>query len=78
MERIDFSSLNRGSIHTSLTQSEIKAQPIILPPLGILEHFNGFSGLMFDKFDTLGVVQDGLLPKLVWVDFSQEIGKVSA
>ena len=89
MERIDYNSLNRGSTQPLLTQSDLKAQPIILPPLGIIEQFNGFTGLLFKKYDegkfesdTLAVLRDTLLPKMVSrevrVDYSQELGIISA
>ena len=72
VERIDFNSLNRGSTQPLLTQSDLKAQPIILPPLGILEQFNDFTMCLFDKCDrgkyeseTLTALRDTLLPKLI-------------
>ena len=89
MERIDFNSLNRGSTQPLLTQSDLGAQPIILPPLGILEHFTGLIGLLFNRYDggkwesdTLAVLRDALSPNLVSgeerVDYSQEIGNMLA
>ena len=72
MERIDFNSLNRGSTQPLLTQSDLKVQPIILSPVGIIEHFNNFTMPLFDKYDrgkyesrTLAALRDTLLPKLV-------------
>ena len=72
MERIDFNSLNRGSTQPLLTQSDLKVQPIILSPVGIIEHFNNFTMPLFDKYDrgkyesrTLAALRDALLPKLV-------------
>ena len=72
MERIDFNSLNRGSTQPLLTQSDLKSQPIIFPPVTILGSFNDFTMLLFKKYDrgkyeseTLVALRDALLPKLI-------------
>ena len=72
LEKVDFEALNRGSTQPLLTQGDLKAQPICLPPVSVLEHFNRCTSLIFDKIDgrdcesrTLTALRDTLLPKLM-------------
>jgi len=70
--RIDFSSLNRGSTQPLLTQTDLKAQLLPLPPSGLLERFHLIVDSLFLRFDsadiesrTLAALRDALLPKLI-------------
>ena len=72
LEMVDFDALNRGSTQPLLTQADLKSQPVFLPPVSILEYFNGCMSSIFDKIDggeqesrTLAALRDGLLPKLI-------------
>ena len=77
MEQIDYDSLNRGSTQPLLTQGDLKAQLIILPPPVVLECFQNLTAYLFDKInigqnetEALVTLRDVLLPGLV----SGEIG----
>ena len=72
LERVDFRNLNRGSTQPLLAQSDLKAQPIVVPPNGILEYFQDCSSSMYNKYDaiiaesrTLAAMRDTLLPRLL-------------
>ena len=77
MERVDFDSLNRGSTQPLLTQSDLKAQLVIMPPEYVLEHFDYLTARLLDNGDrrqqeshNLAAQRDALLPRLV----SGEVG----
>jgi type I restriction enzyme S subunit len=73
LKRIDFSALNRGSTQPLLlTQTDLKLQPILLPPTAILEHFHEIAEELYGRVDasesesrTLAALRDTLLPKLL-------------
>lgn len=70
LKQIDFNSLNRGSTQPLLTQTDLKAHPIELPPREILTRFNYIESMIFKKIDalddesrTLARVRNALLPR---------------
>lgn len=70
--RIDFSSLNRGSTQPLLTQTDLKAQPLTLPPSRVLRRFHVITENLFLRMDTasmqsrnLAALREALLPKLI-------------
>ena len=72
MEKIDFDALNRGSTQPLLTQSDLKTQPVILPPEKVLKYFANLTMRLFDaksmrleESRVLSAQRDALLPKLV-------------
>ena len=72
LKRIDFTSLNRGSTQPLVTQTNLKAQIVLLPPANILERFHFFTKTLYEKLDesesesrTLAALRDTLLPKLI-------------
>ena len=72
MERIDIDSLNRGSTQPLLTQSDLKAQLVIVPPVYVLEYFGNLTARLLDNGDrrqqeshSLASQRDALLPRLV-------------
>ena len=72
MKRIDFDSLNRGSTQPLLTQSDLKAHRIAVPPVNVVESFHNLAGELFRSSDTrtreshaLRAIREILLPKLV-------------
>lgn len=72
LKRIDFAALNRGSTQPLLTQSDLKAQPLLTPPIAVLEYFHVFVGSLYKHIDelkgeadTLAALRDTLLPKLL-------------
>ena len=72
LERVDFRNLNRGSTQPLLAQSDLKAQPIVVPPTAILEYFQDCSSSIYNKYDaiiaesrTLAAMRDTLLPRLL-------------
>ena len=69
---IDFTSLNRGSTQPLVTQTNLKAQIVLLPPVNVLERFHAFTKTLYARLDksesesrTLATLRDTLLPKLV-------------
>ena len=69
---LDLQVLNRGSTQPLLTQSDLKAQPIIKPPDGLLVRFHVIAAVLLEKVDTnqkldraLTAIRDALLPKLI-------------
>jgi len=72
LRQIDYVSLNRGSTQPLHTQTDLKAQRVILPVCVVLEHFSQFAGSVFKRIDvieeegrTLAALRDTLLPKLI-------------
>ncbi|MEK6777224.1 MAG: restriction endonuclease subunit S, partial [bacterium] len=72
LRQIDFNSLNRGSTQPLLTQTDLKVQPLVLPPLELLAHFHAATGDLYRRVDeshaescTLAALRDALLPKLI-------------
>jgi type I restriction enzyme S subunit len=72
LQQIDFDSLNRGSTQPLLTQTDLKAVPLLLPESAVLEHFGIFSRGLYKRVDeavaesrTLAQLRDTLLPKLI-------------
>jgi type I restriction enzyme, S subunit len=81
LREIDYSSLNRGSTQPLLTQGDLKAQGLVIPPQTIVERFSAVASTLFDRIDaanleseTLAALRDALLPKLV----SGELGATDA
>ena len=55
-----------------LTQTDLKAQPLVLPPLELLSRFHAATGDLYRRVDeshvesrTLSALRDTLLPKLI-------------
>lgn len=72
LNRVDFSSLNRGSTQPLLTQTDLQAQRLVLPPSEVLTRFHNVAHNMFVRTDlaeseshTLAAIRDALLPKLI-------------
>jgi type I restriction enzyme S subunit len=72
LQQIDFASLNRGSTQPLLTQTDLKAVPLLLPEPAVLERFSVFSHGLYKRVDeavaesrTLAALRDALLPKLI-------------
>lgn len=72
LQRFDFSSLNRGSTQPLLTQTDIKKQMLVIPPLDVLIAFWQSARSIFAKFDSnmseatvLAGLRDTLLSKLL-------------
>ncbi len=72
MQGIDSMALNRGSTQPLLTQSDLKAEPLVSPGFHILEDFAQSVGTLFTRIDDgqctadgLAAIRDTLLPKLV-------------
>ncbi|MCL6546933.1 MAG: restriction endonuclease subunit S, partial [Bryobacteraceae bacterium] len=72
LKRIDFTALNKGSTQPLLTQTDLKAQPILIPPATVLERFHTFAQGLYERIDaseresrTLAALRDALLPKLI-------------
>ena len=72
MQRIDFVALNRGSTQPLLTQTDIKAQRLIIPSSTILERYRTSAAVWYARLDKAGheiqrlsMLRDTLLPKLV-------------
>jgi type I restriction enzyme S subunit len=72
LQQIDFASLNRGSTQPLLTQTDLKAVPLLLPEPAVLERFSVFSHGLYKRVDeavaesrTLAALRDTLLPKLI-------------
>jgi type I restriction enzyme S subunit len=72
LQLVDFESLNRGSTQPLLTQSDLKAQRLLLPPSAVLDHFSALTAELYRRIDennaesrTLAALRDALLPKLI-------------
>src|SRR5262249_27720436 len=72
LKRVDFFSLNRGSTQPLLTQTDLKAQPLVLPPPALLRQFHTVARSLYEQIDalheesrTLAALRDTLLPKLI-------------
>jgi type I restriction enzyme, S subunit len=75
LKRIDFIALNRGSTQPLLTQADLKAQALILPPPVLLKRFHAFAETLYSRIiesesesRTLAALRDELLPKLISVE----------
>ena len=69
---IDFVSLNRGSTQPLLTQSDLRAQWLLLPGPNVMKCFSRFVSALYKYIDkledesrTLAALRDALLPKLI-------------
>jgi type I restriction enzyme S subunit len=72
LQKIDYTSLNRGSTQPLLTQTDLQSQWVILPAFEVLEHFSRFTCSIYGRIDaderesrTLAALRDALLPKLI-------------
>jgi type I restriction enzyme, S subunit len=72
LKRIDFTSLNRGSTQPLLTQTDLKAQRILVPTPELLERFHVVAASLNRRIDgaesearTLAALRNTLLPKLI-------------
>lgn len=72
LHQVNFASLNRGSTQPLLTQTDLKAQRLVVPTKSILEIFSRIANSMYCRFDqstaqirTLAALRDMLLPKLI-------------
>ena len=72
MESIDFDALNRGSTQPLLTQTDLAAQPIIVPAIDVLQAFHSFVTDLLGSSDVrtqesrgLEAIRDSLLPRLM-------------
>jgi len=72
LQLIDFASLDRGSTQPLLTQSDLKAQSLLLPRTEVLERFSSFADRLYKRIDeseresrTLAALRDALLPRLI-------------
>jgi len=72
LKRIDLHSLNRGSTQPLITQTDLKSQRFILPPLKLLRRFHQATDSIFRKIDhtnaenySLSGLRNLLLPKLI-------------
>ena len=72
LEMVDFEALNRGSTQPLLTQGDLKAQSVLLPPVSVLKYFNRCMSCIFKNIDgrdreflTLTALRNVLLPKLI-------------
>ncbi len=72
LRRIDFESLNRGSTQPLLTQTDLKAQTLLVPEPVVLSSFSGFVATLYKRVDQLEAeslthaqLRDALLPKLI-------------
>jgi type I restriction enzyme S subunit len=69
---LDLTSLNRGSTQPLLTQSDLRAQPALLPPRAILERFHDACRRLFERIDrseaeslALGSLRNTQIPVLM-------------
>jgi len=72
LHQVNFTSLNRGSTQPLLTQTDLKAQRLVVSTKSILETFSRIADSMYCRFDestaeilTLVAIRDTLLPKLI-------------
>ncbi len=72
LRRVDFAALNRGSTQPLLTQTDLKTQPLLLPPAALRDRFHSFAHGLYQRADasvseshTLEALRDSLLPKLL-------------
>jgi type I restriction enzyme S subunit len=72
LKMVDFISLNRGSTQPLVTQSDLQKQLTIVPSLSLIKLFHVFVAELFnkvdlnkDEIDSLAVMRDSLLPKLI-------------
>ena len=72
LQRIDVTTLNRGTTQPLVTQTDLKRQLLLLPPTSILDRFHALTETLYAKFDkseeesrNLTALRDSLLPKLI-------------
>jgi len=72
LQQVDFTSLNRGSTQPLLTQTDLKAQPLLSPPEKAIRQFHAFAGTLYTCIDRLEnesniitALRNTLLPKLI-------------
>ena len=72
LNRIDFSTMNRGSTQPLITQGDIKKIVILVPDENTLKKFEEFAGSLMDQWERnnnenikLISLRDTLLPKLI-------------
>ena len=72
LERIDYTSLNRGSTQPLLTQGDLAAQKFVCPPPFVREQYCLATVSLFERqtisekeSGTLSYLRDTLLPKLI-------------
>ncbi len=72
LHQVNFASLNRGSTQPLLTQTDLKAQLLVVATKSILETFSRIANSMYCRSDestaeirTLAELRDALLPKLI-------------
>jgi type I restriction enzyme, S subunit len=72
LHQVNFASLNRGSTQPLLTQTDLKAQRLVVPMKNMLEIFSRIANSMYCRFDestaeirTLSALRDASLSKLI-------------
>lgn len=72
LQRIDYSSMNRGSTQPLITQGDMKKVVVLVPDEDTLAKFEKFAGSLMDKWEAnnnenvkLASLRDILLPKLM-------------
>ncbi len=72
MKGFDFDALNRGSTQPLLTQADLRAQTVLMPPVVVLDVFHKHVATYFAMIDhltnespALAALRDALLPKLI-------------
>ncbi len=72
VSKINLSNLNRGSTQPLITQRDLKAQTIVVPPKSVLLHFADLTDPLYASSDstsdlsgTMADLRDALLPRLV-------------
>ena len=72
VSKINLSNLNRGSTQPLITQRDLKAQTIVVPPKSLLLHFADLTDPLYASSDstsdlsgTMADLRDALLPRLV-------------
>lgn len=72
LQRIDYSSMNRGSTQPLITQGDMKKVRVLIPNAEILAKFESFAGTLMKRWEAnkqenvkLASLRDTLLPKLM-------------
>ena len=72
LQRIDYSSMNRGSTQPLITQGDMKKVRVLIPNAEILAKFESFAGILMKRWEAnkqenvkLASLRDTLLPKLM-------------
>ena len=72
LQRIDYSSMNRGSTQPLITQGDMKKVRVLIPDSKTLIRFESFAGTLMNQWDAneqenvkLASLRDTLLPKLM-------------